>query len=543
MLYSDPLNVNIPTMSSKSVEAQSAKSVAVVVPHVVVHNLDAHTGIPFMPHMAAHFAAALDKEGYYVQAIDCFGLQPHQRKRIGEFMLLGVDEDWVACNLLSQIRVVYVYCRTVEDLISTEAIVKAIKTFRPEVKICLFENIQSVNSFSLRHIVADFFELGCDAAILGEPELRARSVTEALINGTPLDDIQGVAFPKLDKTVITPAEPFNKDLDALPFPLWEKFPLDGYWIARYGHPPVGARKFLPILTSRGCPYRCTFCISPEVNPNWRGRSAQNVVDEMEYFHLNMGIEDFHVSDLDPTVNDNRTRDICKEIIKRNLAITWKLAQGTKIETIKDEHTLELMAQAGCTFIAFSPETGSSRLINIMNKPFDFTHGLRMCKKMSELGIRTQACFIAGVPGENKTDQSLSIAYVKKLLKVGLDEIALYIFTPLPGAALSKSMVGYSHYSQCTRSPKWREDYTSVRRYRYRMYITFFLWKLASPGKVLKEVLRLCTREFETKMEMSIYKQVKLYLLAYVPIIFKKLDSNKIMKDLNRWDSRQTNDLK
>ena len=76
-----------------------------------------------------------------------------------------------------------------------------------------------------------------------------------------------------------------------------------------------------------------------------------------------------------------------------------------------------------------------------------------------------------------------------------------------------------------------------------MYITFFLWKLASPGKVLKEVLRLCTREFETKMEMSIYKQVKLYLLAYVPIIFKKLDSNKMMKDLNRWDSRQTNDLK
>ena len=506
-------------------------TVAVVVPRVVAHNLDAHTGIPFMPHIAAHLAGALDQLGYYVQVIDCFGLQPHNRKRIGEFMLMGVSEDWVVKNLLPETQVVYLYCRTVEDLISTERLASAIRKARPQIKICLFENTQSVNSFSLRHIAGDLFKLGCNAAVLGEPERRADGVTQALMNGLSLESIPGLAYPLNGEIKFNPDAPFDTKLDELPFPLWERFPLEGYWIAGFAHPPVGRRKFLPILTSRGCPYRCTFCISPEVNPTWRGRSAKNVVDEMEYFYRKLGVTDYHVSDLDPTVNDRRTREICYELIARKLPITWKLAQGTKIETIKNEETLELMARAGCKFVAFSPETGSPKLIKIMNKPFDLDHGLRMCKKMNELGIRSQACFIAGVPGEEREDQDLSVAYVKKLVDVGLDEIAVYVFTPLPGAELWNSMSGYTHYSQCTRSPVWRKDYHAIQRYRYRMYLAFFLRKLTWPKKVLREIRSFIKGEFETKMEMSIYKQIKLYLLAYCPFLFRRLDADQKIKSL------------
>ena len=73
-------------------------------------------------------------------------------------------------------------------------------------------------------------------------------------------------------------------------------------------------------------------------------------------------------------------------------MTWKLAQGTKIETIKDEETLELMYQAGCRFIAFSPETGSKKLLKKVNKPFDFDHALRMAAKMNKLGITVSSLF-------------------------------------------------------------------------------------------------------------------------------------------------------
>ncbi len=506
---------------------------AVIVPAVVAHNLDPHTGIPFMPHMAAHMAGALDYAGYDVQVIDCFGLDPHHRQIIDEFMIMGVDEKWVVDQLDPNVKIVYLYCRTVEDFISSERLVEAIHAQRPTLKICLFENIQTVNSFSLRHIVMDLFAKGACAAILGEPERRAHVITEALLANRDLNQIPGIAFLNAKgELVVTPDEPFDKHLDELAFPLWEKFPLEGYWQAGFAHAPVGKYRFLPLLTSRGCPYRCTFCISPGLNPKWRGRGAKSVVDEMEYFYRRMNVVDFHVSDLDPTVDDKRTRAICEELIRRQLPITWKLAQGTKIETIKNEETLELMAKAGCRFISFSPETGSTKLLKIMNKPFDHAHGLRMARKMHQLGIRIQSCFIAGVPGEDEEDRRLSIEYVKQLIRAGVDEIAVTIFTPLPGAALSEAIKGYTHYSQLTHSPTWRADYKEIQWYRYRMYGTFFLFKLLHPLKVIREISGLVSGRFETKMEMSLFKVMKLRLLYFFPGMFKKLAPKEAMQQLN-----------
>ncbi len=516
--------------------------VAVIVPCVVAHNLDAHTGIPFLPHIGAHMAGALDAAGYEVQVIDCFGLQPHQRRIEGEFMLNGVDEEWVAHHLKPETKVAFLYCRTVEDLISIERITQTLKRLRPEVKICLFENTQTVNSFSFKHIGEDLFRYGCDSVILGEPERRAKPMTEALLSSNmteSLSKILGVGYKSSEKVLFTENAPFDHDLDSLAYPLWEKFPMEGYWLAGYAHPPVKSNsKFLPILTSRGCPYRCTFCISPEVNPTWRGRSAQDVVDEMEYFYKKLGVTDFHVSDLDPTVNDKRTKDISLEIIQRKLPITWKIAQGTKIETIKSEETIELLAKSGVKFMAFSPESGSKKLLKIMNKNFNHEHALKMCKKMSEVGIRSQACFLVGIPGEDQEDYEITLEYIKKLLDNGLDEIAVYVFTPLPGAKLSEKVQGYTHYSQCTRSPTWRQDYKQIQKIRLRIYGTFFLHKLKNPLKILREGVRFITKQFETKMEMSVYKQLKLYMMYYLPFLFKKLNAEKRIQELNTVNLKQ-----
>jgi hypothetical protein len=248
---------------------------------------------------------------------------------------------------------------------------------------------------------------------------------------------------------------------------------------------------------------------------------------MEHFYRTLGVTDFHVSDLNPTVNDERTREICLEIIKRQLQITWKLAQGTKIETIKNEETLELMARAGCKYVSFSPESGSPRLLRIMNKPFDHAHALRMTGKMNTLGIRTQAVFIGGVPGEVPEDRDMSVAYARELIKRGVDEISLVIFTPLPGAKLSTAINDFSHFSQCTPSPSWRKDYRTLKAYRYRMYRMLFLCKFRYyPRKSIRELMSFVSGKFETKMEMSLFKQLKLYLLRYVPWVFPRLAADK-----------------
>jgi len=505
--------------------AHADASVAVIVPPVVCHNLDPHTGIPFMPHMAAHFAGALRALGWRLQVIDCFGTAPHRRTLVGEFMLMGSTEDDVIARLSAGIRIAFIYCRTVAEFIAVERLIDAIRTHRPDVKIALFENVQAVTSYALKPVASLFLKRGCDAVITGEPETRAGAVAERMMNAAPLDDVPGVVCWKDGEIVATQDAEFCRDLDDLPRPAWELFDLHGYWSAGFAHAPVdGRRRFLPILTSRGCPYRCTFCIAPTVNPTWRAHSADRVADDMQFFYETMGIEEFHVSDLDPTVSDKRTREISRELIARALPVQWKLAQGTKIETIKSGETLELMKRAGCTFISFSPESGSTRMLKIMNKPFDHAHGLRMAEKMHALGIRSQAVFLAGVPGEQPEDRRMSADYARKLVRAGVDEISLVIFTPLPGAALADAITGYSHYSACTPSPNWREDYAVLTRYRYRMYWTLFSEKLrAHPRKFFTEIFRLMIGRFETKMEMSLFKQIKLYLLYYAPWLFRWRD--------------------
>lgn len=526
---------NIELMQPSSFLKVETKNVyiTIIIPPVVCNNLDPHTGIPFMPHMAAYFTSVLDRLGYKVQVIDCFGLQPNRRQIIDEFMLMGTDEKWVVDHIWKNTSIVYIYCRTMSELIAVERLSSIIKRYRPDIKICLFENIQSVTSFALRHVAIDLIEKGdIDSAIMGEPERRAGVLTEALCGNFPMENVPGIAFLHNKKCVLTKDGPFDHDLDEIPFPLWERFPLKGYWIAGFAHAPKERDRFLPLLTSRGCSYRCAFCISPEVNPKWRSRSAKNVVDEMEYFYKNMNVSEFHISDLNPTLNDNRIREISLEILKRKLPVIWKLAQGTKIETIKNEETLELMANAGCNFIAFSPESGSARMLKIMNKPFNYEHALNMVKKMNELGIHSQACFIGGVPGELEEDRKMTIEYASKLIAAGVDEISLYIFTPVPGSALSKSLEGFTHYSQCNPSPTWRKDYKIILNFRRRMYLNYFSKKILQPQKVFIVIKGLITGRYKNKMEMSLFKQVKLYLLRYIPWIFKQIDASEYLKSLS-----------
>jgi radical SAM superfamily enzyme YgiQ (UPF0313 family) len=190
-----------------------------------------------------------------------------------------------------------------------------------------------------------------------------------------------------------------------------------------------------------------------------------------------------------------------------------------------------MARAGCAFVSFSPESGSSKLLKIMNKPFDHEHALKMAEKMASLGIRMQAVFIGGVPGEEPDDRDMSVAYAEKLIKVGVDEVSLVIFTPLPGAKLSSAINDFKHYSECTPSPAWRKDYKILTAYRMRMYWNLFKCKAKyHPKKFVAEILRLLTMRFETKMEMSLFKQAKLYGLYYAPWLFGRINAEKVLRD-------------
>jgi len=241
-------------------------------------------------------------------------------------------------------------------------------------------------------------------------------------------------------------------------------------------------------------------VVPETNQQkWRARSAINVVDELDYFQRHLNVNEFHIEDLDPTISDERIKEICQEIINRGLKVTWKIAAGTKVETIRSEETIQCMAKAGCRYISISPETGSPELLKKMRKPFDLDHAITLVREMNQNGIYSQACFVLGFPGETKDDLKKTWSLVSRLTKEGIDEIALFIITPVPGSSIFDQYKGFKSLSECNFSPKWREDYKYLNRFRLRLYAYFLIMKLAyHPIKLLRQPFNFLHRRFQTK---------------------------------------------
>jgi radical SAM superfamily enzyme YgiQ (UPF0313 family) len=492
--------------------------IVLINPNLVTQRNDLFTtGVVYMPVSLAYFGAALRARGMECCVVDAFGERPNQCWVDGGFLFRGLTPHEVVQRLPAQTEVVVLYAGNLTWHRALMQILKAVRAALPRVPIVVMENTQAVTAYSLRQVQQDFYDQGADYVITGEAEERGVALLAALRSGalpSEVAKLDGLGFH--DKTGIhyTPPQQQIVNLDTLPFPAWDLLPIKNYWRLKYAHGPFSTRRYLPLLTSRGCPYPCRFCVIPETNNiRWRARSAQNVVDEMEMHSEKFGVREFHIEDVDPTVNDKRTRAICEEILRRRLDVIWKIAAGTKVETLRDSETVQLMARAGCRYISISPESGSPRLLKLINKPFDIEHAVHLIETMTTVGIHSQACFVLGFPGEEPEDLQMTWDLVHRLTKVGVDEIALFIITPVPGSAIFSQFSGYQDYSELNFSPSWRPDYKMLSSFRLALYRQFLQWKLrCHPKKMLRQPLNFVLRRFETKMEMTPYRALHAALL-------------------------------
>jgi radical SAM superfamily enzyme YgiQ (UPF0313 family) len=470
---------------------------------------DPHTGIPFMPFVLAYLAAALDRAGARVDVIDAFGLAPQTGYDFGGKQTRGLTPSQVVERMDPLTERVFLYARAVQDHDLIVEIARLARRRVPRASLIVVENSQAVTSFSLRFSLGDLFP-HVDYALLGECEETGPALVAALERGDAAPDLDGLARrdPSTERGYSLSDRDFGGvDLEALPPPLWERFPLENYWSLRVGHGPVSDR-YLTVLSSRGCPYPCTFCVVPDMTGRrWRGKPPIPFVDELETLSQRFGVSEFHFEDVNATVAKKRMIAICEEIRRRRLAITWKLVSGVKIETV-DEEVLRQMASAGCRYLSFSPESGSPRVLKLMKKCFDHEKALRLTRVMADLGIHSQACFVLGYPGETDEDRRLTERFVRALVKAGLKEIALFIFTPVPGSEAFGLIDGYQSYSELSFSPSWRRDYPEIARFRRKLYLEFVAWKcLYQPIEVLRHAQRLFRRRFQTKMEMVAYRML------------------------------------
>lgn len=485
--------------------------ITLVNPNLVLQRHDMFTtGIVYMPVGLAYLAGSLRSHGFDCNVIDAFGENPARYRLEGRFMTRGLTPEQVADRVDPESTAIVLYAINVTYHRALRSIARTLHRRFPGIPLVVMENTQAVTAYSLRRVQDEFYTCGVSYVLTGESEERGVRLMAALRDGLRSEDIaaiDGIGFRRDGRTHYSPPVTRIANLDTVPFPAWDLFPLANYWKLRYAHGPFETRRYLPLLTSRGCPYPCKFCVIPETNDvKWRARSARNVVDEIEAHHRRFGVREFHIEDVDPTVNDKRTREICEELLRRNLRIIWKIAAGTKVETLRDEDTIALMARAGCRYISISPESGSPRILEAINKPFDLEKAVRLIAAMNRVGIRSQACFVLGFPSETDEDRRMTWNLVRELTRVGIDEIVLFIIVPVPGSAIFDRYEGYEDYSDLTFSPSWRADYAALNAFRYRLYKQFILWKLRyHPAKIPRQVLNVLTRRFQTKMEMTPYR--------------------------------------
>ncbi|MBI1911587.1 MAG: radical SAM protein [Deltaproteobacteria bacterium] len=269
---------------------------------------------------------------------------------------------------------------------------------------------------------------GADFVVVGEGEETMHELTLCLKSGKPTVAIEGLI--SRENTIVN-KRPYIKDLDVLPFPDWASMQPRTYKKAPHGG---FVKKFpvAPITSTRGCPYECTFCASPEIwGRRIRYRSPKNVVDEIEVLVNEFGVKEIHFEDDNLTLKRSHVEGICELILERKIKVSWATPNGIRVDTITPK-LLKLMKRSGCYFIAFGIESGNESILRKIKKETDLATITNAVHEAHKAGLMTQGFFIFGLPGETEQTIQNSIDYAKT---IPLDKAQFLLLDVLPGSAL------------------------------------------------------------------------------------------------------------
>jgi anaerobic magnesium-protoporphyrin IX monomethyl ester cyclase len=278
-----------------------------------------------------------------------------------------------------------------------------------------------------------------DFVVIGEPENTVFELVDALEKDAGgFKDISGIGFVKDGVPVFTSPRPVIEDLDSLPFPARHLLPMAQYFAVVKENPLRGevSKPWTLVVTSRGCPYECVFCTHHVVwGRKWRGRSPENVVDELEKVITAYGVQQVDFLDDNMTLDKVRMERICDLIVERGLRFEWFTPNGVRADTL-DEKLLRKMKRSGCKKIRVAPESGVQRVVDqIIGKNLDLKsveRAVALCKKV---GIKVGCFFVIGLIGETKEDIKATINFAYKLRQLGADSFIFSIATPVYGTRL------------------------------------------------------------------------------------------------------------
>jgi len=270
-----------------------------------------------------------------------------------------------------------------------------------------------------------------DFVVYGEGEETFRELIDYLDRGDGRYEwIAGLVFQDADgRPIRNPERPLIPNLDDLPFPARHLFDLERYPL----YNPNGER-MVTMLTSRGCPYICSFCFKGIVGRTYRQRSPQNIVAEVEQVLDQYGIHNLYFIDDLFTIDVRRLEAILDRFIERGLHVRWQcLARVDRVT----QPILKKMYQAGCREIHYGIESGNEEILTATAKHIDLSQVQDAVTWTEGAGIQAKGYFILGLPGDTHETMEQTIEFAARL---GLSEAMFSIATPMPGTQLWDELV-------------------------------------------------------------------------------------------------------
>ncbi|MEW6743420.1 MAG: radical SAM protein [Planctomycetota bacterium] len=247
-----------------------------------------------------------------------------------------------------------------------------------------------------------------DAVARGEFDEVVVSAYRALTGEGSLAAISGLTYRLGNQVVVNPDAPGVQDLDAMPFPDRERVRTE-----RYGQANFTGRISTTVISSRGCPYKCTFCLWPQTltGRKVRYRSAGSVLDEIEEAVKRYGVSEVYFDDDTFSLNQRRVLAICDELVRRRLNVRW-IAQCRADDL--DREVLRAMKAAGCHTLRIGVESGSQELLDRMKKAISLERVKKCFDEVDAAGIKGMAFFLFGIPGETEQTIRQTIDFAKSL---------------------------------------------------------------------------------------------------------------------------------
>ncbi len=299
-----------------------------------------------------------------------------------------------------------------------------------------------------------------------------------LASGKPVEGIPGAAYLKDGKAVVNDSRGFVRNVDSFGSPAWDLIDPRTYPMAPHG---MIARKWplAPIITSRGCPFRCAYCSAPKTaGGTLRFRNPVHVVDEIEMLVREYGVREIQIEDDNFTFSREHAVAICNELLRRKVDVVWSLPNGVRIDRL-DPELLGLMHRAGCYLTALGIESGNQRILDMVNKRLDKGLVRQTVRSVVDAGIEAWGFFMIGFPTETREEMVNTIEFA---LSLPLTRLQFTKTTPLPGTPIydfwkknyaRDRTIDWSSFNYYDFNPEWSEisgaEIAKLQRWGHRRF--------------------------------------------------------------------------